>query len=310
MSVDTMETASNQTVVILKRIWPWIRRAAVLVAVVLLVRLVVNNAAEFQSSLQHLDYPFLVLSVILSGLGFFVSSLAWRSLLGAQGVPMNARQAWWSSTYSFIFRYLPGAVPGVAARVGVMRQMGIRVAHGSWNVMIEMGLSACVALVFFLIGGWGGSAPAWLRWLTVAGLVLGVFGMLLLSTSVFRAWRERFRLPTLIGARIPLMLIWFTVVWLTFGLAHWCLVKAVGLENNIGFFPVTGAYAFSWVVGLVAVFTPSGLGVREAAMISLLQPSLGPAAIVFALLSRFIFTAGELLNIVVAWLFRPRKDVT
>lgn len=269
--------------------------------------MVVNNAALFQSSVQRLDYVWLTLAVVFSGLGFCISSLAWRSLLAAQGVTMNARQAWWSSTYSFIFRYLPGGVPGVAARVSVMRQFGVSIPHGSWNVMIEMGLSACVALVFFLAGGWGGLVPVWIRWLTVASLVGGLGGVVFLTSSTFGVLRERFRLPTLIAARIPPMLIWFAIVWLTFGVGQWCLVKAIGLERGIGFFPVTGIYAFSWVAGLVAVFTPSGLGVREAAMIGLLQPSLGPAAIVFALLSRFIFTAGELLNIGVAWLFRPRK---
>jgi uncharacterized membrane protein YbhN (UPF0104 family) len=48
-----------------------------------------------------------------------------------------------------------------------------------------------------------------------------------------------------------------------------------------------GAFAVAWLVGLLAVFAPGGLGVREAVLVALLASRIGAAnALVVAAVSR------------------------
>jgi hypothetical protein len=65
---------------------------------------------------------------------------------------------------------------------------------------------------------------------------------------------------------------------------------------------LVGATALAWVVGYVTLFTPNGLGVREAALVALLSQVYPlPVAIVGSLLFRLVITLGEALAVLVAW---------
>ncbi|MEK7639575.1 MAG: lysylphosphatidylglycerol synthase domain-containing protein [Patescibacteria group bacterium] len=291
-----------------KKIWLWIRRFAGLIAALLLLRMVMKNTTELQTTISELHYGSLVLAVLFIGLGFFISSLAWGALLSAQGWSVPIRLAWWSSTHSLLIRYLPGGIPGLAARVDVMRQFGLRLSHRGWNVIIEMSLASWTAIIFFFVGGWANRVPIWLNWMLVLGFIVGLLGLVFLTSerNQFTQWRTRLRIPSFMTRPVAVIIFWFLIGWAVFGAAHFFLAQSMDIQKSIGFLEVTGLYAISWIAGLVAVFTPSGLGVREATMIGLLQPLVGPQAIIFALLARLVFTAGELLNLIVAWLLRPR----
>jgi uncharacterized membrane protein YbhN (UPF0104 family) len=58
-----------------------------------------------------------------------------------------------------------------------------------------------------------------------------------------------------------------------------------------------GAFSIAWLTGLVAVFAPGGLGVREALLVALLRGRLGTAdAVVLATASRAVLTIADLLG--------------
>jgi uncharacterized membrane protein YbhN (UPF0104 family) len=87
--------------------------------------------------------------------------------------------------------------------------------------------------------------------------------------------------------------------WVPAGLAAWTLTTALtGPGPGLAF--VTGAYALAWLTGFVIVIAPSGLGVREAALVALLAPEmgLGPATLL-AVTLRFANVAGDLVAIAV-----------
>ena len=70
--------------------------------------------------------------------------------------------------------------------------------------------------------------------------------------------------------------------------------------------PVTAAFCFAGVAGIVAFFAPSGIGVREAALAWYLAPYIGPGpAALFAIAARLWLTVGDLLLISMGmWLMR------
>jgi len=63
-----------------------------------------------------------------------------------------------------------------------------------------------------------------------------------------------------------------------------------------------GAYALAWSLGLVAVVSPGGLGIREAILVALLGSVVTPAgAAVIAIASRVWITVAELICAGVGW---------
>jgi len=91
-------------------------------------------------------------------------------------------------------------------------------------------------------------------------------------------------------------------LWFLFGLAFFLFARSLTPLGRIRYLPVTGVYALAWVIGMVSVFAPAGIGVREGVLSVLLAQYLPePTAIVVALLSRLWVTLAELVCALVAW---------
>lgn len=117
--------------------------------------------------------------------------------------------------------------------------------------------------------------------------------------------------PTIeISARF--LLCWsfvFVTAWLAHGLSLGCTLKAVGAEVSFSDWLIwTGDIWTASFLGFVAVFTPGGLGVREAALIELLksQPGISSSqAVVVSVLLRGTWMAAEIVvTIVLGWVAR------
>lgn len=225
----------------------------------------------------------------------------------SQGSRLSVRGAWWSYARGLIIRYLPGVLPGIAARVDVMHQHGLKPWSGAWNVMIEMGFSIWTGGIIFLATGWWQRIPSWGTWLSIAVISSGliVIGALNTFDDKLSAWRNSLRIPR-VNLKTSIAITGYQMLnWLWLGWSTLWLVRNLGsVDVSLGY--ITGAYAISWVIGFLAVFVPSGLGVREAVMIALLSPVLGPTAITLSIATRLIFTAGEALNFGFSWLSHPR----
>jgi hypothetical protein len=97
--------------------------------------------------------------------------------------------------------------------------------------------------------------------------------------------------------------------WLAYGVAFWLFGRALLGEDAPALLPAAAVFIGSYVAGIIAVFAPGGLGVREAAMVVLLSPITGPApALLLAVASRLWLVALEILTAlgVLAW---HRRDV-
>jgi uncharacterized membrane protein YbhN (UPF0104 family) len=67
---------------------------------------------------------------------------------------------------------------------------------------------------------------------------------------------------------------------------------------------LTGALAISSTLGLIAIFAPSGLGVREGALVYLLSLMMAtPVAVILSILTRIWMTLIEIALIGMVYLF-------
>lgn len=82
--------------------------------------------------------------------------------------------------------------------------------------------------------------------------------------------------------------------WLLYGAAFWMLAAGLALDPMPSLALSVGVFASGYIVGLIAVFAPGGVGVREAVFLTLLAPAIGVgAAATLAVASRILLTVTE-----------------
>lgn len=222
---------------------------------------------------------------------------------------------------SMITRYIPGNIWHILSRVAMADMLGVEKTQVLTSASIEqvMTILGALALVGITLPFWG-IVPTLESWL----LLLLPIGMLLLHPRIMGGvlgWAAvRLRRPELAWHYTYLDIIWllldYTIATLWASLSLYVLLWGL-TPVSLSHMPlVVGASALAWVVGYLSFLTPSGLGVREAALVALLaQIYPVPVAIVASLLFRLAATLGEMLAVLVVWLAgkvqtaRPKTDM-
>ena len=228
--------------------------------------------------------------------GAWITSLRWCA---AQISAFDAAKVWFTSNLA---RFLPGGVWQFASLAVMSSRYGVSPTVATATVLLEQ-----VVLLLTGLAVVGVLTPAvlhtgWWQGALVGGLVLGAL-MLALPGGRIGRW---------LANHIPgLSLVWsqlraqqlvrffliLIVPWFMYGTAFRFL--AIGLLGGVsaswGFY--VAAFTGSYLAGVIAVFAPAGLFVREAALIGVLTPVLGGGdAVILAIASRVWLTALEILS--------------
>ena len=247
--------------------------AAVLGFLAWAVREVWPDAAPRLRAADPLD---LALSCAVLAGYYLLFVVGWVWILRALGVRVAYRVAVQAEMLSMLAKYVPGGVWTPAARVVAMRRFGVKdTPLVLASIAFEAGLSAFAGVVVF-VGSLAlvGVVDAPLGPLLAFGAVVG----LLLHPRVFRALTTRLLRPFGV-AGVPVLryrtllglVAFYAATWPLGGLALFFLLRAVGGDPDVTAIPfLGGASAVGAIVAVLAVFAPSGLGVREASMYGLL----------------------------------------
>ena len=227
--------------------------------------------------------------------------VGWQWILAAFGIRVPYRLALQAEMASMLAKYVPGGVWTPLARIMWLRRAG-RVETTSLvlsSILLEAGLSAVAGILVFT-GGLAAveavDAPL------VPLFAFGVVTAVLLHPSVFtalaRAFFRRFGAPE--PPRLPYraligLLAYYAFTWLVGGAALYLLLRSLDADPGLATIPyLGGAAAVGAIVAVLAVFAPSGLGVREASMYGLMVV-LVPAGVALGatVLNRFAITLVE-----------------
>ena len=91
--------------------------------------------------------------------------------------------------------------------------------------------------------------------------------------------------------------------WLVIGVSFWLTARSLVTipVHELPFY--IGAFGAAWVAGLVAIYAPGGLGVREGLLVVLLRGRIGTAdAALVAALSRIVLTSVDVGLAGLSWL--------
>lgn len=187
-------------------------------------------------------------------------------------------------------KYVPGAVWQAVGQVAYATRAQVSVTRAATAFVVlaftQAGAGAIVgAGVAVLVPG----LPWWLRALAVAAtafvLLLDRRWMVWAIGRVHRRRGEGPVAPDVVPSQTAILAscVWSVGVMLAMGAAFVVLLGGLGSSA-----PVPGtvsAHALAWTAGFLAVPVPSGLGVREAALILLLGTTTDTAALIAAAVS-------------------------
>jgi uncharacterized membrane protein YbhN (UPF0104 family) len=281
-----------------RALYRWILFAVTLAAVAWFVW---KNAGRLSGYASRIDPAATALCLLAVSAGYLARFAAWTRLASLFGLRAPVRKAGRAYFLSILGRYIPGKLGLALIRIEAYRpHPPERVALATGTELVTA-LSAALMLMLAGIASAPSSFPFWLRLAAPAGMVatLAVLSPPVLHRAaglVFRlTGRERpEKLPGF--ARMFGLTALYIFPGLLQGLGLYALLLSLGPVQPGSYLAVTGAYYAAGLAGMLAVFAPGGLGVREG-ILMLVLPLIVPkeSAIVAALLLRLIMMGAELL---------------
>jgi uncharacterized membrane protein YbhN (UPF0104 family) len=264
---------------------------ALLIAVIawLAWRRLSGSIASSNFTSLHFSPGYLALSW-LGLLGYYVLyTFGVHMVLRLLGAPSTIPRAFKLNFATNLGKYLPGGIWPAVGRMTLGPQLGMSRRAVAPGMVLEMGLSVTGGLlVYFLSVAFGGSLPPgtqpW-HWAALAGLL----AVGLLPPVWRRVLAFGFRVAT-VDAEVPHLsylatlglVLYFSLTWVFAGIGFrfYTLALVSGAPGDL--LRYMGIYAAACVGGLVVVFAPGGIGVREGIITVLLAPLVGtgPAAVV------------------------------
>jgi hypothetical protein len=186
-------------------------------------------------------------------------------------------------------KYIPGSVWQYAGRAAVSRTYGISGRAVGLSLPIEFAASAIAAgsMAGLLLGWWG-------------ALILAAVAIALVPGRAL-THNRRFTSTTIQATLL------FVPVWLLLGASFWLCARGLLAVPAHDLAYYMGAFAVAWLAGLVAIYAPGGLGVREAVLVALLGGRIGAGnALIVAAASRLILILVDVLLAAVAGAMKRR----
>lgn len=280
-----------------------------LLVLALIARSIARNWAAFQSVHVTLDVNigWLAASVLVIFLTYAIQIESWRRMLRGWDQRLtyaNAARAW---TLSNLGRYIPGKVWSVAGLVVLAERSGVRRSAAAVSAFAMQAVVLGTGVVLVAIATPHAASPVLLGGAVLAALAL--IGVL--------AWRRTAQwLGTLADSTAPLPPLPLSAIiissglmlisWATFGVSFWMLIRGLISTASVPVPAAMGMFALGYVMGLIALVAPGGLGVRDLALVGFLTPLVGSGgALAVSLASRVQLTFTEAGAAGIALLLRP-----
>lgn len=278
---------------------------AVTVGLVLLIvvffALYLRSVDFSKISLQNVAWDYLILASVISLFFRYWGAFIWRVILSSLGARDLPKFTTLTHIYAraWMGRYIPGTVTWIAGKVYLAHKIGISKSRLTVSSLLEGGMQviALMAVSMLLLGfdpRLDVIAPQIKALMAILGIVLLVFlsppifnRLLRFGYILFRKKEPGHELR-INGRAVLRSFCLYVVGAFIAGLSYFFLVR--GLSTDVSwrdFLFIVGAFNLAGALGMVAVFAPSGLGVRDGVqlvLLSLIMPN--EVALVVTIFSR------------------------
>lgn len=300
--------------------------ALYLMLTVLILNIFIESYTELRAldfSAMEFDIEYLFFYILVTVIALLLFALSWHYCLKAFGVHTSLKSNVLIYLQSQKGKYIPGKIALIAIKINKSRKLGVPLNEASFASAFELGVQMYVMLII------GGFSIVYLAnsgmnliednyWVPLVGLAFLV--PFIFHPSVFRfVVKSIYRI---LGKEMPSF---------SFDIKHFVvvlLIKLVGtVLNGFGLFLIINVFypietrevlfvisssSLGFLIGLISVFAPSGVGVRETALIYILKTII-PVSICLAstLLLRVALLVVEIIVIVIAHLIPlNRNEIT
>jgi uncharacterized membrane protein YbhN (UPF0104 family) len=237
----------------------------------------------------HPNWLYIGIATALGLLTRYFGTFIWLTILrslGARDIRMQ-RQLIYVYAKSWMGRYIPGTAPWILGKIYFAAKHGVSKQKLAISSLLEGGLEIVTMLVLsFSLLLFDTRLNVLSKDVKVFMLVVTVAGVIALVPTIFNRWvslayrlvkRERLAAEHLASPATVLQgSVLYLINSLVNGLSLFFIAKGIDPSlsyHNLIF--VVGASSLAGAAGMVAVFAPSGLGVREAiqlVLFSLIMP--------------------------------------
>ena len=289
----------------------WLRAGAQIVliggAVLFLVKTAREHAGTFSSWDAPIDWPTLLAASALVVGAFALMVVTWSASLRWWRAPVSFLSALRIWSLSNLARFIPGAVWQFAGLAALAAEEGVSPLAATGAVLLQQLVLLATGVVVAVM-----MAPAWvepiargLPPLAIAGIAIVILSVFVLAIplampgigrSLSRITKREFAWPQPSLSAFAGYTAALVVPWLVYAAAFWLFGRALLGPSAPSLQIAGGAFVASYVAGIVAVFAPAGIAVREAALVAMLAPVVNaPAALLLAIGSRLWMIALEIL---------------
>jgi uncharacterized membrane protein YbhN (UPF0104 family) len=266
---------------------------------------------DVRADLARVSVGALLAAFGLALLSLVCTLVGWRALLADLGSPLHLAPASGVLFVGQLGKYLPGSVWTVVAQAEVAARLGVPRRRSAVAGLLSVLLSALAGLTIGLVALPGLLDAGGSRWylLLILLLLVGVAALQprVLGPLVRLAFRLIRRDPPekdLSGRAIAVTAVSFVAAWACLGLQIWVLTVDLGADSWRAVVPAVFGYALAASVGMLAVFLPAGVVVREVVLVLLLAPVMDrTAATAVVILSRFVVTVSDVVAAVAGWAY-------
>lgn len=222
-------------------------------------------------------------------------------------------------------KYLPGGIWALPGRMFLYQKhlelqptlAALFVLSETFSLLFGAIIVGCLAAPLL------GSQLLVTGWLILVGISFGVISFFNHIPELIESKMDRFHFLTreifintnsssLITRKAFLHMVLSTITfWIVAGLGFNVLLASITRTTGTMNWPqAIGIYSLAWAVGFLAVFVPAGLGIRETALVFLLNPLMPDGqAVLIAVLARLWWTLAEAVWIMAGFVLVNRVDL-
>ncbi|WP_157756982.1 lysylphosphatidylglycerol synthase domain-containing protein [Plantactinospora sp. KBS50] len=250
---------------------------------------------------------FVGIAFLLNAISVVLTMVSWREMMSGLGERLSLAAALRIFFVGQFAKFVPGKVLGFVVAIRMGKAVGVSAGRMAYAWLLSLVVVMLTGATAGLAAGpevFGASA-AWLGLAAVPIMVVLVRPALLGRAATLAAAILRRPSPAadVSGRGVRRAVLVQLGAWLIGGLHLWVLAVAMNAAPARSFLLCVGAFGLGAVTGMLAVFAPEGIGVREVVLLAALGVALPlPVAGVVVLVSRLVVTLSELTTAGVALL--------
>ena len=291
-----------------KKIFRILQIVFVIAVVVFMTRYFYININRIRELNFKINWPVFLLSMLFYFAYKLTLSLLWHyiTILNHSDIPVF--DAVVSYLYSILGKYIPGKVFMLAARFPAYEKRNVPLSKVTVDFLIENVCTILGASFIFLISIFGLHDPTIDAYRPVAVILVVLFFICLhpkiinFFLGIFEKITKKNNLKIDFSyLQMLKVVVLFILNWMIVGTGFYILSKSMWDIPVGNLMYVGGIYGLSAVAGILALFAPSGIGVREGVMVlglSVILPQ--EIAVIISVVSRLWQSVAEIILILFA----------